>query len=110
MDARWEEALRKLDERLGRQQFETWIKPLQMRGQQLNEIQIEVPNKFFRDWLTEHFLTHIQEILSEVCQQSVIVVFSINQQLQITSPTPKRAERDAPPLNRPACQGPRGLS
>ena len=56
----WAEALTEIKERIGKQNFEAWIKPIRFVHKNKNEIVLEVPNKFFRDWLTEHYLHHIE--------------------------------------------------
>ncbi|MEE9550228.1 MAG: DnaA/Hda family protein, partial [Candidatus Binatia bacterium] len=80
--AAWEEALKHIEQKIGRQNFETWIRPLQVKGGQPGRFTLEVPNKFFRDWLVEHFLTTIQESLSAVVNQAVTISVVINQQPQ----------------------------
>ncbi len=78
----WEEALKHIEQKIGRQNFETWIRPLQVKVGQPGRFTLEVPNKFFRDWLVEHFLTIIQESLSAVVNQAVTISVVINQQPQ----------------------------
>ena len=94
MDELWEGALKQLREKLGNQNFETWIKPIRVREWAGSEVGLEVPNKFFRDWLLEHFLTPIQEVLSDLSHQSVKVSVSINQQLQPSGAAQKRTEQE----------------
>mgnify|MGYP006195889405 CR=1 FL=1 len=53
----WEEALRQLKERVGKQSFETWIQPIKIDAMTADSVVLGVPNKFFRDWLTEHYFT-----------------------------------------------------
>src|SRR4051812_33819758 len=93
----WQEALEQLRERLGQQNFETWIKPIQVRETTETEIFLEVPNKFFRDWLNEHFLRPIHETVSVAAQRDVKVSLAVNQKLQALAPAlERRVEREAP--------------
>ncbi len=94
MDELWEGALRHLRETLGKQNFETWIKPIRVQESDGGEIALEVPNRFFRDWLVEHYLTPIQETLSALAHQSVKLSVTVNQQLQSSGGIEKRAERE----------------
>lgn len=82
MDSLWEGTLEQLKKQLGKQNFETWIKPLRFTGRTDNEVRLAVPNKFFRDWLTEHFVEQIEQVLSSIARQEVKVRFNINQELQ----------------------------
>ncbi len=94
MDELWEAALKQLRERLGNQNFETWIQPISVRERHGEQIHLEVPNKFFRDWLLEHFLKSIEETLSILSRQTVKVSISINQQLDTSRVIEKRAGRE----------------
>lgn len=60
----WERACGALQERLGPRDFETWIKPLLLKTGKEGGLVLEVPNKFFQDWLTEHFLAAVEETLA----------------------------------------------
>lgn len=93
MDELWEAALVQLRERLGRQSFDTWIKPVKLRQGRSGEFIIEVPNKFFRDWLLEHFLGPIQEILTSLTRQNVRITIAINEELQKNSQAQEKRSR-----------------
>lgn len=92
MDELWERALEELREQLGKQNFETWVKPIRVREKSREEIGLEVPNKFFRDWLVEHFLPQIQETLTALSHQTLKVSVIVNPQLQTRAAPEKRAE------------------
>jgi len=62
-------------ERIGKQNYETWIKPIRFASRSKSEINLEVPNKFFRDWLTEHYLIQIEDVLSLLAKDRIRVVF-----------------------------------
>src|SRR5262245_49851094 len=82
MDALWQGALEKLRERLGKQNFETWIMPIRFCEQNGNEIRLDVPNKFFRDWLMDHFIGPIEQVLGSLERRDVKVSLTVNQGLQ----------------------------
>ncbi|HSF59038.1 MAG TPA: DnaA N-terminal domain-containing protein, partial [Candidatus Binatia bacterium] len=82
MDALWQEALEELRERVGKQNFETWIKPIRFCEQNGNEIRLDVPNKFFRDWLMDHFIEPIEQVLGSLRQRAVRVSLTINHDLR----------------------------
>lgn len=100
----WQQALANLRERVGKQNFETWIKPLHFTSRNKDEIYLEVPNKFFRDWLTEHFIAQIQEVLTELVHHHVKINLGVNRQLQATrafEQPEKREEREREKPQRP---------
>ena len=81
----WNQALIEVRERIGQQNYETWIKPIRFASRSKGEINLEVPNKFFRDWLTEHYLIQIEDVLSSLANDRLRVVFEINEKLESRS-------------------------
>jgi chromosomal replication initiator protein len=73
----WQEALVHLKDQLGKQNYETWIQPISFVSREKSCVYLNVPNKFFRDWLTEHYLTQIEEALSKAAQQKVGIFFDV---------------------------------
>jgi chromosomal replication initiator protein len=93
----WNQALLEVRERIGKQNYETWIKPIRFASRNKSEINLEVPNKFFRDWLTEHYLTQIEDILSSLAKDRVRIVLEVNEKLESRSTvgkSPKREEKE----------------
>jgi len=98
----WSEALEEIKDRVGKQNFDTWIKPVRFLTKNKNEVTLEVPNKFFRDWLTENYIGQIENILATFAKQDIKIVFSVNQKLAARStveknPKKDEKERDKPP-------------
>src|SRR5262245_36920389 len=91
-DALWQGALAELREQLGKQNFETWIKPIRFNEQKGNEVRLDVPNKFFRDWLMDHFVGSIEQVLESIACHEVKVCLTVNENLQ-TKDLPVRGER-----------------
>ena len=90
----WTQAVAEIKERIGRQNYETWIKPIGFISRNKNEICLDVPNKFFRDWLTEHYLEQIQDILSTLAKHDVKVVFEINEKTNRQANAEKGVKRE----------------
>ena len=90
----WAQAVAEIKERIGRQNYETWIKPIAFVSRNKNEICLDVPNKFFRDWLTEHYLIQIQDILSALAKHDVKVVFEINEKTNRQANAEKGVKRE----------------
>ena len=82
MSELWTEALSEIKERIGKQNFDTWIKPVRFTLKNKNEIVLAVPNKFFRDWLTEHYLRQIEIVLTSISKNDVAVTFEIDASLE----------------------------
>ena len=101
----WTEALAKIKERIGKQNFDTWIKPTQFGSKGKNDLVLEVPNKFFRDWLTEHYLKEIENVLTTITKTDMVVTFEINPTLEQQSPAAKAEKKQEKELERPARHG-----
>src|SRR5215470_14446605 len=84
--ARSAEEIRK---RIGKQNFDAWIKPLHFESRTKNEICLDVPNKFFRDWLNEHFLELMEQVASSIARHSLKISLNVNQQLPAETPAEK---------------------
>jgi chromosomal replication initiator protein len=97
MDALWTEALAELGERMGRQNFDTWIKPIRFKSFDENEVKLEVPNKFFRDWLSEHHLEELATVLESIAHRRVRISLSVNHQLQTIIPDKGERKQDPEP-------------
>lgn len=79
MNQLWQETLIQLEEVLSPQHFATWIKPIRFVGLEKDVVRLEVPNRFFLDWLREHYLKLLQETLSQIGAVSYRVQFDLTQ-------------------------------
>ncbi len=84
MNNLWPETVLEIKEKIGKQNFETWIAPIRFVAKNKSEVLLEVPNKFFRDWLTEHYLGTLEHSLSATTKQEIKVVFQVNE--RVTKP------------------------
>ena len=85
----------RLRERLGQQNFETWIKPMRVQGVDDREIRLEVPNKFFRDWVSDHFMSTLEEVFSSSYGHHLKIFLIVNQEIQV-APKPEKSPRQKP--------------
>jgi len=74
----WTQSRDIIKSKISQQNFETWIKPLKIIAIDGNNISLSVPNKFFKDWIIEHFNEVINESLSNVLGTDVNVNFFID--------------------------------
>jgi len=98
----WNQALIEVKERIGKQNYETWIKPIRFASRSKSEINLEVPNKFFRDWLTEHYLIQIEDVLSLLAKDRIRVVFEINEKLESRSTVDRNVKQEEKERERPS--------
>jgi chromosomal replication initiator protein len=74
----WEKTLDKLEKVLNPQHFTTWIKPIVCDCVEKEYINLQVPNKFFLDWIKENYYSTITEVISDVCGDEIKVNFKIS--------------------------------
>jgi len=60
----WQQCVDLLRDELPAQQFNTWIRPLQVESDR-DELRIYAPNRFVLDWVNEKYLSRLLELLSE---------------------------------------------
>ncbi|MBB3169820.1 chromosomal replication initiator protein DnaA [Simiduia aestuariiviva] len=65
----WNHCISCLQSELSPEQFNTWIRPLQLdQSATTNEIALLAPNQFIKSWVTDKFLGRIIELVSECVQ------------------------------------------
>jgi chromosomal replication initiator protein len=77
INACWQKCVLCLREELPAQQYNTWIKPLRAVAVQ-DTLRVLTPNRFIMDWVNEHFLDRIRQIVAAEAQgQPIQVVLEI---------------------------------
>lgn len=65
----WEKCLGYLQDELPVQQFNTWIRPLQVQRDEdttTNTLRLIAPNRFIQDWVSDKFSARISELYAEI--------------------------------------------
>jgi chromosomal replication initiator protein len=65
----WSKCVGRLEGELSPQQFNTWIRPLQIIEAD-HSIRLLAPNQFVLNWVKNHYLTSIREFLSDIAGTS----------------------------------------
>ncbi len=60
----WQQCVELLRDELPAQQFNTWIRPLQVESAE-DELRIYAPNRFVLDWVNEKYMVRLLELLAE---------------------------------------------
>ncbi len=60
----WQQCVDLLRDELPAQQFNTWIRPLQVEAD-ADELRVYAPNRFVLDWVNEKYLSRLMELLAE---------------------------------------------
>jgi chromosomal replication initiator protein len=65
----WNRTLDTLKDRVSKQIYENWFQPMKLGGLKEGEVQIRVPNRFFGDWLREHYNDLLVETLNSLLER-----------------------------------------
>ncbi|HDZ58336.1 MAG TPA: chromosomal replication initiator protein DnaA [Pseudomonas xinjiangensis] len=95
----WQQCIDFLRDELPSQQFNTWIRPLQVDGDQ-SELRLYAPNRFVLDWVNDKYLNRIQELLDDLSQgQAPLISLLIGSRRTTAGTSPTRTP------SHPASQG-----
>src|SRR6059036_665724 len=103
-DSVWTQTLAFIQGRVPKQVFDTWFMPVRLQGIEDSTARVEVPNKFFGEWLGQHYGNLLAEALAAVRGEGeVSVAFVASQKAQghegppqappIRGPQPRRERR-----------------
>ncbi|RJP57842.1 MAG: chromosomal replication initiator protein DnaA [Deltaproteobacteria bacterium] len=97
----WQGALEKIEKNIDPRTFENWFLPIKLVSIEQETIEIEVPNKFFKDWFYENYLPLIKEAISTFSDKQYAFKFSYSKQKKGARPTHNNksiATKVSPPL------------
>jgi len=78
MDAFWDKTIKIIQEKISKQNFDTWIKPIKIVAMEDKCVQLAVPNKFFKDWLLDNYASTIKQSLQHAAGIDVDIDFVLS--------------------------------
>lgn len=66
----WQQCLGRLQEEYSAQQFNTWLRPLQVESQE-ETLLLLAPNRFVVDWVKKHFISRITQLVQDLSANAV---------------------------------------
>lgn len=78
MEKVWLEALTNLQKVLTQHTFSTWIQPLKLMDTKDDSLLIEVPNDFFKEMISENYLSMIEEAVSAIYKSKLAIELSVS--------------------------------
>lgn len=73
----WNESLEIIKEHINPRSYQTWFAPLKASTIIDNTIVLQVPNKFFCEWLDNHYLTILRNALAQVVGHSLVIKYEV---------------------------------
>jgi len=85
MDEFWGKTSKIIQEKISKQNFDTWIKPIKIVAMEDQCVQLAVPNKFFKDWLLDNYTSTIKQSLKATTGIDVDINFVLAKNQEIAS-------------------------
>ncbi|HWI41568.1 MAG TPA: chromosomal replication initiator protein DnaA [Verrucomicrobiae bacterium] len=92
MESIWADARSNIEKVLTPQTFNNWIKPIRFMGVRKDVIHLEVPDRFFKEWVQENYLSIIEEAVSALSEGKLQIELKVSR---------KPAEREEPESEEP---------
>lgn len=92
METVWFEALANIEKVLTPQTFNTWLKPIKYIGTKKDTLLVEVPDKFFREWIKENYLSMIEEAVAAVSAGQYRLDLKVHSKSKKEEPEPEPEE------------------
>lgn len=99
METVWDKATKIIQDKLSKQNFDTWIKPIKIVAMEEKCVRLAVPNKFFKDWLMENYFPIIKNSLEDVIGIEIDVEFILSKDKEKKADT--TTETSVSPNNSP---------
>ncbi len=81
METIWDKATKIIQDKLSKQNFDTWIKPIKIIAmEETKRVQLAVPNKFFKDWLLDNYFSTIKNALENIVGIEMEIEFVISKE------------------------------
>jgi chromosomal replication initiator protein len=90
-DQLWSLVQGSLREKLGAQNFEIWIRPIQLGSIQDESVNLEVPNRYYRDWVAANYGPTLNKELEKVIGRPVRLQFHVATKDNETKPEQNHA-------------------
>lgn len=90
MDAFWDKTSKIIQEKISKQNFDTWIKPIKIVAMEDQCVQLAVPNKFFKDWLLDNYCSTIKQSLKDASGLDVDIDFVLSKNQESAAETSQK--------------------
>jgi|GEM_PF-2566096 len=71
----WSAVLEKMNEKLNKTSFDTWLQPTKVRDFVDDSLVVETTNEFQRDWLEIRYREQIEKTIKELTNEAISVTF-----------------------------------
>jgi chromosomal replication initiator protein len=97
----WNAVQSSLEKAVNKQSFDTWLRPLKFASLKESGLEISAPNTFVSDWVNEHYLSLIKELIKGIAGKDIAIIFKIEEsvgplfiQPPFVQPQPASAQKE----------------
>jgi chromosomal replication initiator protein len=77
LDDIWKNSLSRIEERVGNNAIDLWFRPVKLSQLKEQQVTLDIPNKFFKDWIEDNYPDLLPETLGAVLGYPVTVRYRI---------------------------------
>jgi chromosomal replication initiator protein len=85
----WNNSLLKIENRVGSSVIELWFRPIKLYQVKEQQVTIDIPNKFFKDWIEDNYPDVIAEAIEDVIGHPVSIRYRMAEK---TDPVVKKTD------------------
>jgi len=83
----WENCLSLIKSKINIQSYITWFKPIKATQFKNKTLTLQVPNKFFYEWIEEHYIELLNEVIIKVIGNEAKIEYEISKEQILNSET-----------------------
>ncbi len=84
LDEIWNNSLLKIEGKVGNSVFDLWFKPIKIMSIKDQAVTLEIPNRFFKEWIEDSYPTLIKDSLETVVGYPVTLKFKVEEKQDTT--------------------------
>jgi chromosomal replication initiator protein len=92
----WNQVLSALSNQISQKAFDIWIRPLKLLNMSQGLLEMEVPNKFFKDWITENYQSQIKDALWQITKKPYALQLHLKEEKDEKEGKPRPPEKVLP--------------
>lgn len=90
----WKNCLDGVIQHVSPQHFATWFRPIKVVGGDETTLELEVPNRFFLEWIKDHYLPLIQDVLRKTTEKEYTLLWKVAREAPPKTGTRKSAAKE----------------
>jgi chromosomal replication initiator protein len=75
----WNESLSKIAEKVGSSAFDLWFKPIKLLQLKDKTVTLEIPNRFFKEWIEDYHPMIIADIIKDILGYPVVIKYKTSE-------------------------------